>query len=236
MAVDIGVITYNYPHLKTEQVVKALSKQDFHLTLFTLPFFPRTIRSCIFNHRPFQFNAISPHKLVRQVHASICECESDLDIYDGLDYYIITGAGILSQKCLKEKKIINCHPGLLPISRGLDAFKWSVYNRIPVGNTLHFIDKNIDEGQLIFRLPTAVYPDDTLETFAERHYQSEIQMLSDFMSYLNRSADSLDLSMFPREPAHRRMPKHIERKMLEQFPTYKKMYQCESWHKAEKSG
>ena len=222
---NIGVITYNHPHLKTEQVVKAFSKYDFHLTLFALPFFPRNIRECAFNHRPFQFNAIPPHELAERVHATICECRSDLDIYDGLDYYIITGAGLLSQECLKEKKIINCHPGLIPISRGLDAFKWSIYNNIPVGNTLHFIDNSIDEGHVIFRLPTVVYPNDTLENFAERHYQSEIQMLSDFMSYLEGPADNLDLSMFPRGTVYKRMPKHMELKMFERFPTYKRTYQ-----------
>lgn len=223
---DIGVITYNHPHLKTEQVVKELSNYNFHLTLFTLPFFPRNIRKCAFDHRPFQFNAIPPHELAKQVHATIYECKSDLDIYNGLDYYIITGAGILSQECLKEKKIINCHPGLLPASRGLDAFKWSIYNNVPVGNTLHFIDNNIDEGQVIFRLPTPVYPDDTLEIFAERHYQSEIQMLSNFMSYLKGPTDNLDLSMFPKGPAHRRMPKYMELKMFDRFPIYRRTYQC----------
>lgn len=225
---DIGIITYNQPHLKTEQVVNTLSKHDFHLTLFALPFFHRNIRECAFDHRPFQFNANSPHELAKQIHATICECKSDLDIYDGLDYYIITGAGILSQECLKKKKIINCHPGLIPVSRGLDAFKWSIYDNVPVGNTLHFIDNNIDGGQVIFRLPTPVYSDDTLEIFAKRHYQSEIQMLSDFMSYLEGPADNLDLSMFPKGPAHRRMPKHMELKMIERFPMYKKTYQRKS--------
>ena len=51
--------------------------------------------------------------------------------------------------------IINCHAGLVPESRGLDAFKWAIYHGRPLGNTLHIIDQNIerchDDSQNTYR-------------------------------------------------------------------------------------
>ena len=220
----IGVITYDHPHLKTEQVVRALLKYDYELTLFALPFSPRRTRPCVFEHRPCQFDAVHPQRLAEQCSLVFRRCASDSELPGGFDYYIITGAGILSPRCLEGKKIINCHPGLLPICRGLDAFKWAIYDNIPVGNTLHFIDENIDEGRVIFRRLTPVYAEDTIQAFAMRHYRSEIGLLSTFPPHLTEPVDSLDLSAFPRSPAHPRMPVELEPEMLRRFSLYKKTY------------
>ena len=40
----------------------------------------------------------------------------------GCDYYIVAGAGILSKECLKGKRVLNGHPGIIPLVKGLDAF------------------------------------------------------------------------------------------------------------------
>ena len=50
------------------------------------------------------------------------------------DYCLITGAGILDKKIIGNKKILNIHPGIIPTTRGLDSFKWAIYNLNPLWN------------------------------------------------------------------------------------------------------
>ena len=82
-----------------------------------------------------------------------------------------------------KKKIIKCNSGLIPESRGLDSFKWAIINYLKMGNTLHYIDKNVDLGQIISHKVTKLYKNDTLATFAKRHYLNEINMLVNFYKY-----------------------------------------------------
>jgi methionyl-tRNA formyltransferase len=46
---------------------------------------------------------------------------------------------------------LNAHPGLLPECRGSASPAWSVYHDIKVGSTCHFINEQIDEGDLLIR-------------------------------------------------------------------------------------
>ena len=34
---------------------------------------------------------------------------------------------------------------------GLDSLKWAIYFNQPLGNTLHFVDSSIDDGEIIFQ-------------------------------------------------------------------------------------
>jgi hypothetical protein len=74
----------------------------------------------------------------------LIKCYSDLDIISSYDYYLIMGAGIISDKALKGKRIISCQPGVIQLVRGKDAFKWAIHDKMPLGNILHHIDVNID--------------------------------------------------------------------------------------------
>ena len=74
---------------------------------------------------------------------------------------------------------------LIPYSRGLDSFKWAIRNKLIVGNTLHFIDSNIDYGRIIYQKKTPLYTNDSLLSFSERHYQEEISIISNFIKYIN---------------------------------------------------
>lgn len=149
-------------------------------------------------------------------------CDKDTDIDNTCDEYLITGTGILSKESIFDKKIINCHPGIIPISRVLDSFKWSVYYMRPVENTLHYIDENVDSGTIISVISTSVFETDTLESFARRHYEMEIKMLSDYQ-YLRKhpnnayqNAEGYDATMH--------MPYNIETEIFYMFEKYKALY------------
>ena len=179
----IGLITYNCPHLKTQQVLQGLlKKKKYEFEIFALPFLSRKPRRILLNHRPDQTKAEDSHKIAIDHAIPYNNCQNDYDIDNTCDVYLVLGAGILSAKCLK-KKVINCHPGIIPASRGLDSFKWSLYEQKNLGVTLHYIDAEVDAGEIISIVPTPILKSDTFETLAARHYENEINTLINFESF-----------------------------------------------------
>lgn len=58
---------------------------------------------------------------------------------------------ILNEQVIKSTPfgVMNCHPGILPHFRGCMAVEWSIFYNKPVGNTIHWMTKKIDEGPII---------------------------------------------------------------------------------------
>ena len=46
---------------------------------------------------------------------------------------------------------LNTHPSLLPYNRGKHYYFWNLVEDVPFGVTLHWIDKNIDSGDIAFQ-------------------------------------------------------------------------------------
>lgn len=220
----VSVITYNTEHLKTEQVVTSLSmRKDLTIRLFCIPFKERPGREVLFHHRPNMRKGMHPSDLAKNFDLEIFIID-ELSCYvlPDSDYTIIGGCGILPSSFIGNRKIINCHPGLIPEVRGLDAFKWAIFNQSPLGNSLHYIDDQVDAGEHIFSFRTPVKKDDSLEELAKRHYDLEIIMMSNFLDIMKRTMDPLpglrDI------PPYRRMSLSNERKMIDSFEEYKKIY------------
>lgn len=214
----IGVITYNHRHLKTEQVLLRYVEKGFVLKLFALPFAERRQRVVRYPHRPDSTAAAHPKDVARLYGIPYIECGSDRDIDELCDLYVILGAGILSPECVRGKKIVNCHPGIIPLSRGLDSFKWAIHEMKPVGNTLHYVDAQVDAGQVVSVMPTPVFASDTYTSLARRHYENEIDMLSNLEMHLkcgqNTFADQAA------DQVRKRMPQDIELQMIRRFSEY----------------
>ena len=219
---SIGLITYDYPHLKTEQVLQRLLVKQYKYKIYTLPFTQRKQREILFVHRPEQLNAVAPQMLAEKHGLPYIKCLNDEDIDDSCDVYLILGAGIISNACINGKKIINCHPGIIPACRGLDSFKWAIYEMKPMGVTLHCIDAQIDAGEVISIISTNVYCSDSLVTLARRHYENEIDSLSNFDKYLSNPINFFD--KIESSESKRRMPFDKEKELAERFSEYIKRY------------
>ena len=178
----LGIITYNMRHLKTEQILLQLAGR-YNMRVYALPYVQRPVRTVLFQHRPEQSIAAHPRDICERYELPYIQVENDTQIDNHCELYLITGAGILSAECLSGKRILNGHPGVIPAARGLDAFKWSVYNMLPLGVTLHYIDEHVDAGEVVSIVPTPVFPSDTLEILARRHYENEIKLLVRFEEY-----------------------------------------------------
>lgn len=72
------------------------------------------------------------------------------------------------------KHIINIHPSLLPKYGGKGMYGMNVHkavvknNEKETGITIHFVNENYDEGEIIFQTKTDVLPSDTAETVASK--------------------------------------------------------------------
>ena len=222
MNMKVGLITYQTPHRKTEEVLQKILCKNYHLKIFALPFIHRKPRKVFFSHRPDQSESVLPEALAQKHDISYTACSKDSDIDFSCEVYLILGAGVLSGDCLKGKKIINCHPGIIPSSRGLDSFKWALYMMKPLGVTLHYINEEVDSGEIISVVPTDVYLSDELESLAHRHYQNEIDCLSRFDSFLAEPSNAFE--DIEESRAMKRMPYAQEKNLKCLFDSYKRRY------------
>jgi phosphoribosylglycinamide formyltransferase-1 len=186
--------------------------------MFALPFTTRKRHKTLFEHRPEQTDAIAPEILAKKHSIPYISCRNDGDIDNSCDLYLILGAGILSKKCIEGKKIINCHPGIIPACRGLDSFKWAIYDMEPLGITLHYIDARIDAGEIVAVIPTNIYKTDSLVTLARRHYENEINSISNFAYFLESPRNPF--SAIDASESKRRMSIEKERELVRRFSDY----------------
>lgn len=217
----VGIITYAANHLKTEQLVLNLLDR-YQICIYALPFVSRPVRKVLFQHRPDQTVAAHPSELCQRFGLDYVPVSSDLEIDTGCDYYLIAGAGLLSGECLRDKRVLNGHPGIIPAVRGLDAFKWSIYNMLPLGVTLHYIDETVDVGEVVSVVRTPIFSSDTLESLARRHYENEIRLLSNFERHLCCPKNPFP-NILCRESG-RRMKYEQEISLTDKFQLYKQMY------------
>lgn len=182
----IGIITYDKPHQKTQQVILGLREigyKKIKLIISKFRHFKNKKKKNYFEHRPNQFTGPNYKELSHYFGLSYCEFKNQ-NVFKNLDIVLICGSTIIQEKFIKKNFIINCHSGLIPLRRGLDAFKWSILNSEPLGNTLHFIDKEVDYGKIISHKITPVFKNDTINELAKRHYDEEVKMLINFEYHL----------------------------------------------------
>ena len=185
----IGIITYDYAHLKTEQLACRYNQNEkiSEINLYALPFVPRAERAVVLPHRPDMTRSIPTESLSELSKVNFQKWNGKEDISEFNDLFVIGGAGIIDIAFAKGKPIVNAHPGIIPLTRGLDSFKWAIYNNDPVGNTLHLIDSEVDKGVILQIQYTPVFSSDSLETLARRHYESEIDMLANVLEVYKHS-------------------------------------------------
>jgi len=231
--VSVGIITYDHAHLKTEQIANRLLLNGslpggipVDLKLLALPFSARAKRDVLFQHRPDQEQSIHTRELARFHNIEFLPCTYD-QIAEVADYYLVAGAGIFAASAIGHKKIINAHPGIIPCARGLDAFKWTILDQMPLGVTLHYIDAEVDAGQTIAIFETPMFPGDDLTTLARRHYELELDVLCEFLRIMESGRKPARME-YPEHPARRRMPIAREREMMANFPTYRAKFSAHS--------
>lgn len=221
----LAIITYDTRHLKTEQVALGLHQLGgYEMSFFALPFVERPARTILFAHRPDMSAGAQSADVAAAAGASYTKVSEVNEIpTEGFDYYIIAGAGLLPATWVERTlgKVVNSHPGIIPLVRGLDAFKWAILDGMPIGNTLHFIDSEADAGEVFAQSLTPVFATDNLESFARRHYELEIQMMVDFEAFLRQKGPSSAKNQYETRPARMRMKAEQQEQLRAAFERYR---------------
>jgi phosphoribosylglycinamide formyltransferase-1 len=90
----------------------------------------------------------------------------------GVELVVLAGfMRILHEPMLKAfpRRIINIHPSLLPKFQGLEAWKQAlVAGESVTGCTVHYVDEQVDHGQILGQKEVKILPNDTAETLHAR--------------------------------------------------------------------
>jgi phosphoribosylglycinamide formyltransferase-1 len=95
----------------------------------------------------------------------------DIDLVACAGFMRVLTAGFLSAW---EGRIVNIHPALLPLYKGLDTHARALADGVRIhGCTVHFVVPEIDSGPIIAQAAVPVLGDDTHESLAARVLQAE---------------------------------------------------------------
>ena len=90
----------------------------------------------------------------------------------GIELVVLAGfMRVLHEPMLKAfpRRIINIHPSLLPKFPGLEAWKQAlVAGETVTGCTVHYVDEQIDHGQILTQKEVQILPNDTVESLHAR--------------------------------------------------------------------
>lgn len=191
----IGIFTYNFPHYKSQQgLVNLLMAEYTPDVMFAqnykqLDFISSKLRTSTHHeyiHNPvdmgLKFNVdtiIDDHDSER-IHNEIKKRDLDLGI--------VLGARILKKATIDcfNVGILNMHPGIIPINRGLDNIKYAVIDCIKQGVTTHLIDARVDMGAVIDIQTIDVYSDDSLVEMGARLHEYSQKMMIEAVDFLVR--------------------------------------------------
>ena len=106
-----------------------------------------------------------------------------LKLYN-IDYIVLAGFLLKIPQTLIlafPQKIINIHPALLPKHGGKGMYGMKVHQTVAEegdtesGITIHYVNNNYDEGNIIFQATCPVLPTDTPEMIAEKVHDLEYE-------------------------------------------------------------
>ena len=210
---NIGILTYNKFHQKSYEILAGLKSKKYKkivLIYSNIKKFKK--RDVFFKHRPNQFKDISIFEIAKKFNLKAISIKNK-KCFENLDIVLIGGSQLIPKNRIKKNLILNCHSGLIPQTRGLDSFKWAIMRNQLVGNTLHYINNDIDLGTVIHNSLTKCHPKDNLKQFASRHYKNEVNLLINFEKYLMRGK----IMKLKKNPPTMRMPLKIEKNLINQF-------------------
>ena len=220
---DVAVLTYNQKHRKTYDTLCLLKAKGYqNVKVYAQPMTYVKKRIPLIDHRPVQIMSIpKPGELCSNFGYEYIEGDFNSTATDNSAIYLLCGAGLLEQGFVKSHRIINSHPGYIPLARGLDAYKWSIYYDFPIGVTTHFLGDYIDAGEMIEQREIKVGQYETFHGVAQRVYENEIDMLVGAVEL----ADTQHEFVLPKsDEVFKRMPYDLEKTLLEVFENYKERH------------
>ena len=93
--------------------------------------------------------------------------------------------GYFYDKILGQNRVINIHPSLLPLHRGLNGYEKSFADDSDyAGCTVHFVDSGVDTGQIIDQKVMVKVKDEDFESFKARGLKNENEFYPEVLEKL----------------------------------------------------
>jgi len=126
-------------------------------------------------------NHLEPSRVFRgnnfKKDSSIEELRSlELDYIISIHFPYIYPKKILD---IPERGVINLHPAYLPFNRGWHTPTWAIYEDTPYGASLHFMDEDVDSGDIIDRKKIEKKPEDTAHKLYRKVLEVEKKLFKD---------------------------------------------------------
>jgi len=84
--------------------------------------------------------------------------------------------------------VLNLHPAYLPYNRGWHTPSWAILSGTLAGGTLHFMDENIDTGDIIHQKQVEILPSDTADSLYKKIKKTELDVFIEaFPALINNS-------------------------------------------------
>lgn len=217
----IGVLTYHgVPHRKTYDVLCLLKAKGYqNITVYAVPMHYKKTFKPLIEHRPKMHLDLDAQMLCNNFDYQYVYGQQFTEFkYENKQILLVCGAGILKKDLLKKCRVVNAHPGYIPNCRGLDALKWAIYERQPIGVTTHLIGDEVDAGEIIERVVIPVHKQDTFHAVAYRVFEEECKLLVSAIEKIDEPHIYIDAGQYP---LHRRMPMEIESELMLKFEKLK---------------
>ncbi len=212
----VAILTYNVPHRKTYDTLCLLKAKGYkEVVVYAQKMTYQKTKFPLISHRPENLIGIpEPIELCKNFEYEYKECTFS-KIQEAITTpFLLCGSGLLEEDFVLNHRIVNSHPGFIPLARGLDSFKWEIFYDLPIGVTTHFLGEYIDAGEIIERREIELKRWDTFHLVAQRVYEYEIEMLVHALDLL----DEEHKYIIPEEKAiFKRMPQEIELKLFKRF-------------------
>lgn len=89
---------------------------------------------------------------------------------------------IFPNEIVEKVRCINIHPGLNPNNRGWYPQVFSIINNKKIGATIHLIDREIDNGDIICQKEVEIYHEDTSLDVYNRVQEAEKDLLNEWIT------------------------------------------------------
>ncbi len=109
--------------------------------------------------------------------------ESAVRVINEIRADILVNAGtprILKKQILTSATLgaINCHPGILPHFRGCSCVEWAIFLDEKIGNTVHWMVEEIDNGSILSQQELIFSKADTYTDIRSKVYNAGFQLLA----------------------------------------------------------
>ena len=137
---------------------------------------------------------------------------------------IVFGTGKVSKQVIQvcPNGIINLHGGNPEEYRGLDSHLWAIYHHDFSGlvTTLHRINEELDDGDIILQMPIQLRPDMGLHELRRYNTDVCIEMVLSAFDMFNRQGYMIDRPQQKRGRYYSFMPSVIKEICLKYFNQY----------------